>query len=344
MTKCSTFPTALETVFVGLDYSQAFVQVCVLDAGGRMLGNQRCADDWRAIVAYVRACGGPGYVRAAIEACNGAANLADELLQHAGWSLDLAHPGYVQRMKQNPDKTDFSDAHLLADLVRVGYLPRVWLAPHAIRELRRLVRRRQDLANRRRAVKLRIGALLREHRQVARDVRPWTKRWLAWLRALELPTESRWVIEDMLAELADLQGRLQVLERRRAQMGEQDVMITRLLTLPGLGLITASVLRAEIGDARRFRTGKQLSRYCGLTPRNASSGLRQADAGLIAAGNRTLRAALMEAAHRLKRLTPRWKEFAAALEARGKPKSLVTAAVANRWVRGLFHELRTFAA
>ena len=344
MTKCSTFPTAAATVFVGLDYSKVFVQVCVLDATGRMLGNQRCADDWRAIAAYVRARGGTAHVRAAIEACNGAADLADELLRHAGWSLDLAHPGYVRRMKQNPDKTDFTDAHLLADLVRVGYLPRVWLAPQPIRELRRVVRRRQDLANRRRAVKLRIGALLREHRLVKRDARPWTKRWLAWVAALELPAESRWVMNDMFAELAGLHTRLRVIEPRLAQLAEHDGMIARLLALPGIGLITACVLRAEIGDARRFRTGKQLSRYCGLTPCNASSGARQADAGLIQAGNRTLRAAIMEAAHRLKRLTPRWRAFAAALAARGKPKSVVTAAVANRWLRGLFHELRTLAA
>ncbi len=50
-------------------------------------------------------------------------------------------------MKQGPDKTDWGDARLLVDLVRVGYLPKVWLAPENIRELRRLVRYRQQRAN-----------------------------------------------------------------------------------------------------------------------------------------------------------------------------------------------------
>ena len=67
-------------------------------------------------------------MQAAIEACCGAANLADELIHRCQWSVDLAHAGYVARMKQSPDKTDYSDARLLADLERVGYLPRVWLA------------------------------------------------------------------------------------------------------------------------------------------------------------------------------------------------------------------------
>jgi len=47
-------------------------------------------------------------------------------------------------------------------------------------------------------------------------------------------------------------------------------------------------IRAEIGRFDRFRTGKQMARFCGLSPHNASSGARQADAGLIRAGLRRL--------------------------------------------------------
>ena len=101
---------------------------------------------------------------AAIESCSGAADLADELVNDRGWSVDMAHPGYVRRMKQNPDKSDYTDARMLADLVRVGYLPKEWLAPQEVRALRRLVRYRQQLADVRRNVKLRIRALLRGQR------------------------------------------------------------------------------------------------------------------------------------------------------------------------------------
>jgi hypothetical protein len=52
--------------------------------------------------------------------------------------VSLGHPAYIARMKSSPDKTDFSDGRLLADLTRVGYLPCVWLAPQSIRELRQL--------------------------------------------------------------------------------------------------------------------------------------------------------------------------------------------------------------
>jgi transposase len=83
-----------------------------------------------------------------------------------------------------------------------------------------------------------------------------------------------------------------------------------------------------------------LSRYCGLSPRNASSGNRQADAGLVKAGDPTLRAMLIEAAHRLMRYEDRWIQLARKMRAAGKPFPLIAAAVANRWVRWLFHQMQ----
>lgn len=241
---------------------------------------------------------------------------------------------------QNPDKTDLSDAHLLADLVRVGYLPRVWLAPPAIRDLRTLVRYRRQVVDRLRSTKLRIRALLREHRVADVPQYLWTRGGLLWLRNLKtLPVLAGWVLENHLAELDSDLARLARVTARLRDVAGQDALIPVLLAQAGIGLVTACVLRAEIGHFRRFRTGKQLSRFCGVSPCNASSGVRQADAGLIRGCSRLLRDTLIEAAHRLTRCDPRWKEFKAQLRARGKAGSLIAAAVANRWTRGLFHEL-----
>lgn len=99
------------------------------------------------------------------------------------------------------------------------------------------------------------------------------------------------------------------------------------------------MLRAEIGRFDRFHNGKQLARFCGLSPRNASSGKRQADAGLIRAANGELRACMIQAAHRLARLHPRWRQLSVQMRARGKPGSVAAAAVAKRWVRSLHHRM-----
>jgi len=327
------------TVYVGLDYHKDSIQVCIMDQSGQVLANRSCANDAKALVLLVAFFG--DHVRGAIEACTGAAELADELVARHGWDLDLAHPGYVNRMKQSPDKSDYSDARMLADLVRVGYLPRVWLAPHDVRQLRTLVRYRQQLVNQRRATKLRVTALLREARLVEpQGLRRWGSPWLAWLATTAgLGSEARFVVDCHRAELRRLDEQIRGVQLRLATVTAEDPVVSRLVAMRGVGMVTAWALRAEIGRFDRFRTGKQLARYCGLSPRNASSGQRQADAGLIKAGSELLRATLIEAAHRLIRFDTRWGELAAAMRAAGKPACVVAAAVANRWVRWLFHQV-----
>jgi transposase len=331
-------------VIVGLDYSAGMVQVCVLNQQGEVVGNRPCANDWRAIVKFAESRG--TVVRAAIESCSGAADLADELVTRAGWHVDLAHPGYVARMKQSPDKTDYQDARLVADLERVGYLPRVWLAPEPIRELRRLVRYRRQLVEQRKAVKLRIRALLREQRcRPPESVNAWTRAWLAWAeKDAELGVQSRWIMARHLQELRHVLDAIKQAEKRLTEATADDPMMATLRKQPGIGPVTSWTLRAEIGRFDRFRTGKQLARFCGTSPRNASSGERVADAGLIRAASPTLRATIIETAHRLIRTEARWAQMAARLRARGKPGSVAAAAVANRWVRKLYHQMREQAA
>jgi hypothetical protein len=182
-------------LFVALDYSQHAVQLCVLDPQGKVLCNRAVPDSADAIDAVRRL----GNVRgAALEACTGAANLAEEMADRFAWPIHLAHPGFVSRMKQSPDKTDFSDARVLADLERVGYLPRVGIAPQQLRELRTLVRDRQQLAAQRRNLKLSIGALLREHR-LRCSYNRWTRAWFAWLqKEASLPEQARWVLARLM--------------------------------------------------------------------------------------------------------------------------------------------------
>jgi transposase len=282
---------------------------------------------------------------AAIESCTGAADLAEELVSHAGWSLDLAHPGFVARMRQNPDKTDYQDARLLADLVRVGYLPRVWLAPQYIRELRRLVRYRQQLVRQRRDAKLRLRAVLREQRcRPPQALSPWSLAWKEWVQHdAELSAAGRYLACEYLEELRRLAQKIREVESRLAQATAADPEVAKLQQCRGIGPVTAWTLRAEIGRFDRFRSGKQTARFCGVSPRNASSGQRQADAGLIKSANPDLKAVVIEAAHRLKRYDPRWQKLAARLKQAGKPGSVVAAAVANRWVRWLYHQMRSAA-
>jgi transposase len=326
------------SVFVGLDYHDQSVQVCAIDAEGRRLLNRSLPNDVARIRQAAESCG--TVVGAALEACCGAADLADQLALQANWRVALAHPGYVSRLKQSRDKTDLGDARLLADLLRTNYLPRVWLAPEDVRRLRRLVRHRQQLVDQLRSTKLRIRALLRENRRRGPEgVSPWRKAWLAWLAVVELHAEDRWLLDRHLETVQALKQQIRAVEQLLVRRLDTDVLAQRLLQLPGVGLVTAATLRAEVGRFDRFANGKQLARFCGLSPRNASSGQRQADAGLIKAGNSDLRRVLIELGHRLLRQPGRWQQLGYTLLRAGKPRNVVVAAVANRWMRWLHHHL-----
>jgi len=190
-------------------------------------------------------------------------------------------------------------------------------------------------------VKLRIRALLRERRITSAGRSAWTKRWLAWLISHEeLGVQSRWIMDQHLDRLQWLNEAIGKAERRLHDVTRNDAMVVRLLQQPGVGPVTAWTMRAEIGRFDRFTSGKQLARFCGLSPRNASSGERQADAGLIHAGNRQLRAVLIEAAWRLMRHDERWSTLASTMLSRGKAKCVIAAAIANRWMRWLYHQMK----
>ena len=152
---------------------------------------------------------------------------------------------------------------------------------------------------------------------------------------------SALTITIVLESLERLVTKIREVEKRMESATSDDPVVQQLRSCKGVGLVTAVVMRAEIGSFERFASGKQLARYCAVTPKNASSGKRQADAGLVKAGSLALRTMLIEAAHRLARYQPEWKAMKQRLVERGKPASVSVAAIANRWIRKLYWEMRT---
>jgi len=329
-------------VFVGLDYHQDSIQVCVLNQQGDVLLNRSAKNDPQDIARLVKPLG--LVQRVGIEACCGAADLGEQLVEQLGWNVSLGHPTYIARLKGSPDKTDFSDGRLLADLTRVGYLPRVWLAPSNVRELRQLVNHRQRLVNHVKDMKLQVGAVLREQRVkiAAERGSRWSKAWIASVKDNdELSEQGRWIVNDLLEEITHYQQKVQLAAARLREFAAGDPVVKQLMRQPGIGEVTAWVMRAYIGRFDRFKNGKQLARYCGMSPCNSSSGQKTADSGLIDGCNKLLRATIVQAAHRLIRTQERWSRLAESMKKRGKPARVIAAAVGNRWMRKLYHQLKS---
>jgi transposase len=163
---------------------------------------------------------------------------------------------------------------------------------------------------------------------------------LKWAEELDLlPEHTEWIFRKQLKEHKRLSEELKEVDERIERATRNDPIVAQLKSKRGIGVYTAAVMRAEIGVFSRFQTGKQLSRFCGVTPRNCSSGERQADAGLIKAGNPSLKTAIIEVCHSLVRHDSYWSKFASSLKKRGKPYGVIIGAVANRWMRALHHEM-----
>ncbi|MFG0247744.1 MAG: IS110 family transposase [Phycisphaeraceae bacterium JB051] len=325
------------THYVGLDYHQNSLQVCMMDQQARIQCNRRIDNDLVSLLPLLHRAGGVSKI--AIEACEGAAQLGEALAEAGSWTVELAHPLYVNKLKGSTDKTDASDAKLLADLSRVGYLPKVWLPCASIRALRQLVNHRQRLVNDRKAIKLRVGAILRQQGVKVAGTR-WSKAWLdALVNETRLDESSHWLIDELLAELAFVSQRIETVCKRLKEQTTDDAVVKKLLEIEGIGPVTAWALRASIGRFDRFKRAKQLSRYCGLSPRNTASGERQTTGSLVGGVDKALRALLIEAAHRLVRTVGRWREMCDQLMRRGKRKNVAVAAVANRWMRTVHHRM-----
>ena len=91
----------------------------------------------------------------------------------------------------------------------------------------------------------------------------------------ELPDALRPIFAEACQEIREIEARIKLVEQQLEAMAEQLPAVGQLLTIPGIGLLTATALVAFIGDIRRFPSGRHLASYLGLTPREYSSGLKR---------------------------------------------------------------------
>ena len=81
-----------------------------------------------------------------------------------------------------------------------------------------------------------------------------------------LSESDRWLAEELIQQLEFLNNKIAGALARIEKATRDAPLVAKLLSLFGVGLITAVTVRAEIGRFDRFDTGKQLSRFCGVTP------------------------------------------------------------------------------
>ena len=237
----------------------------------------------------------------ALEATTGWRFVAEEL-REVGARVHLAEPAETaeRRGRKQRAKTDRADAKLLRELLMVGRLPESWIAPDHLLDLRALVRLRHTLVNERGEWQQRIQAVLYHHGLPQRR-ELLTRENRAWVQELALPAAARDQVTVALAMIDAVAMQLGPLTERLRAYARRQAGCRALMAHYGIGELTAVVVLAELGDARRFSSSRDAVRYAGIDITVYQSDQHRAPGHLSRQGPPALRWALYEAAQTARR-------------------------------------------
>jgi transposase len=308
---------------VGLDVHYKFTTVSMRDEEARLVRRERLDHCDRARLRQVLGRW-PKEVPMVMEASFGWGWLAD-LMVELGLNPQLCNCYKLEQMRKarGPAKTNRKDADLLSQLpFEKDQWWKVWMSPPQVRDLREQMRHRSSLVAVQTQTKNRISALFHRH-GIIHDFSDLFgvagRQFLAQVcqagKAGEvvLPPGAAGALEGLLALLDFVRSQLADIARQLRCQLESDQVIARLDGIPGIGLILAHTLLAEIGQIERFKSHRALANYCLLAPipddTGEDDGSKPIGRHLGKRGNQTLKWAMLEAARLAVRKGGKWRRI-----------------------------------
>jgi transposase len=258
--------------------------------------------------------------------------IQDHLQPHAS-ALKVAHPLMLRAIAAAKKKNDRIDAKRICDCLRCDFLPECYMASTAIRERRRTLRYRNLLVRQMVLMKNKISMLLMEAGVSYNKQRLHKAGYFRELLATN--PEINEGLGSLLRVCRETVVRLQRTESALVRSLERDSLlmdrVERLMTIPGVGPITALTWALEVGERKRFSSIKKAVSYCGLCGAEKSSGNTIQRTPLSKQRNKHLQTTLIEAA----KMAPRYSPELALLHDRERRKdnaNRATLAVARKLV------------
>jgi transposase len=322
-----------QAITIGLDIAKHVFHAHGADERGRALFSKRIS---RGKVLEFFASKPPCVV--ALEACGGAHHWGRQLTA-LGHEVRLIPPAYVKPFVKR-QKNDAIDAEAICEAAQRPSMRFVAVKSEE-QQAAGLVFRTRDLLVRQRT---QLINAIRGHLTEYGWVAPKGPSHVAMLADLleeeemasSLPPAARSMFKVMLDLLDELDGRIAELDKEIARRAREDEVSRRLMTIPGIGPITATAIAALAPPAETFAKGRDFAAWLGLAPLQRSTGGKQKLGAISKMGERTLRRLLIIGSsavvlHASKRGAPRgsWLEQMLAR----KPRMLVTVALANKMAR-----------
>jgi transposase len=297
------------THYVGIDVSLETSSICIVDGAGTIVRELKSESDPDGLGAALNGSG-LVFARAGLEAGPLSAWLHAGL-RTAGLPVVLLETRQLRAATRTmPVKTDRSDARAIAQVVRTGWFRAVHVKSELSQELRTLLTGRRLLVAKLRDVENGIRGLLRgfglKMGVVAERAFPARARDLANGRK-----SLAAVIEPLLLVREMLLGQRERLHRLVVTATRDDEVCRRLMTVPGVGPVTALTFRSAVDDPGRFSRSRAVGAHFGLTPRRYQSGETDRVGQISKQGDGMARQALYEAANVLLTRTSRWSSLKA---------------------------------
>ena len=336
MNKNSTDYTSVTVV--GLDLAKHVFQVHAIDAEGHVI----CArairrKDLLSFFASLPRC------LVGMEACSSAHHWAREI-GRLGHDARLMPPAYVKAYVRR-QKNDAADAAAICEAVTRPSMRFVTvrslenqatLMHHKVREL--LVSQRTQLINALRGHLAEIGMIAAQGPKYAREL-------AARIMTGDdgLPPLVREALTPLVRQLECLDKEIAGADEQIRAIAKADDVARRLMSIPGIGPVTASAIAASVQDPSAFESGRAFAASLGLAPRQNSSGGKERLGCISKMGNRYLRKLLVVGAHAVlfnrKRHADALRTWACRLMEK-KPFKLVAVALANKLARIAFAVMR----
>jgi transposase len=218
------------------------------------------------------------------------------LLEEAGMNVHIAHPRKIQLIAKSTKKTDTEDARTLANLLLAGYFPEAHKSSEDIYQLRLLLRERNFIIRQRTSIKNQLhGIATTQGLHAIPCGNPLFKKGKVGIMA-----GDNFILKQLHLLVEDFEKRVIPFDERLLKLLPQHPTAQLLMTFPGVGIITALTIVAEVDDFKRFPSGKKLASFAGLVPRQRSSGESIKYGSITHAGSPALRTVLVEAAMRIR--------------------------------------------
>ena len=325
--------------YVGLDIHAKRISICALNETGQVVHRSQV----RSIEEMMRVLGSlPDRFEVCYEASCGYGHFHD-LLRPLAARVLVAHPGQLRLIFRSKNKNDRNDAERLAKLLYLGETPTVHVPSLQVRTWRELINCRSQVIAKRTRAKNTVRALLRSAGVVPpKQPGLWTKKGLAWLRQLTLPTPSQHLRRDLLLEeIETLIRQVRRIEQQLNHQAQQTPAVAQLRSIPGVGIRTAEAVAAFVDDPHRFRHAKAIGRYFGLVPCQDQSGDKNRLGHITREGASVVRQLVAEAAWQALRRSPTVRAYFERVQ-RGDPqrKKIALVATAHYLVRVMWALLK----